>query len=204
MRDYKEENIEWSQTWREDVNKTEKRVLLIGDSIVVGYRSVVNRMLEGKMGVTAYSTSKAINNPYYMDEIALLMKQEENKYEAIQFNNGLHGGGNSTEEYIAYYEKAVRAVMALCPGTPVILALSTPVSDNGDPASYEKVNWKVKEMNEAVKALGEKMGLPVLDLYSVVYGKPEIRTMDGYHYNKDGYELLGRATTDALLAATKA
>ena len=45
------ERIEWTNTWRENARDDVPRVLLIGDSITQGYRSIVNRMLEGKIRV---------------------------------------------------------------------------------------------------------------------------------------------------------
>lgn len=197
------ENIEWTNTWRENATEGTPRVLLIGDSITVGYRSIVNRNLEGALRVTAFATSKSIANPYLVEEIALLGKQEGNAYQVVQFNNGLHGGGLTDAEYAALYEEVLYKTVALFPQARFQLALSTPVSVNGDTASYGERNDQVIRWNDCVRKIGEKTGFPVVDLYSIVYGNKDIRTADGYHYTRDGYELLGRAVADAILANRK-
>ena len=85
------EEIEWTQYWVEDTRRDKKRVLLIGDSISVGYRSEVHKRLNGEAYVTAISTSKALDNPVLIREIDFYARAEDFEYEAIQFNNGLHG-----------------------------------------------------------------------------------------------------------------
>ena len=47
------ERIEWTYTWREDCTVPAPRVLLIGDSITNGYKSVAHKNLAGRAGVTA-------------------------------------------------------------------------------------------------------------------------------------------------------
>jgi lysophospholipase L1-like esterase len=47
----------------------------------------------------------------------------------------------------------------------------------------------------------QEEGLPTADLYAVVIDKPDLRSPDGYHYNGEGYEALGRAIAEALLRA---
>ena len=46
------ERIEWTNYWRED-SQGKERVLLIGDSITAGYRSIVHKLLDGKLCVSA-------------------------------------------------------------------------------------------------------------------------------------------------------
>lgn len=198
---YKLENIEWTQFWRENVNDAAPRILLIGDSITVGYRSIVNRNLEGALRVTAFSTSKAIDNPYFLDEVSLLAKQEGEAYPIIQFNNGLHGGGLSAEEYDTHYRRVLGDLQKMFPKATILLALSTPASVNGKPEEYGERNDQVILWNEKVTAIGKEMGLTVVDLYSVVYGDPTLRTADGYHYNRDGYEKLGKVVAEEIKKA---
>ena len=194
------ERIEWTNTWREDCTHGAPRVLLIGDSITNGYKSVVHRHLAGRAGVTAYATSKAIDNPFLWEELLLLMKQEDMQYAAIQVNNGLHFGGLSVEEYEKCYTELVKKLRTAFPTTPIVLALSTPITQNGDPETYADSNAAVLEKNAAVVRIAEKFALPVHDLYTAVAGKANLRSTDGYHYNGEGYEVLGSLVADGILA----
>ena len=194
------ERIEWTNTWREDCTNGAPRVLLIGDSITNGYKSVVHRLLQGRAGVTAFATSKAIDNPFLWEEILLLAKQENMEYAAIQVNNGLHFGGLSVEEYEKCYTDLLEKILAAFPRTPVALALSTPITENGNVEALAASNAAVVEKNAAVLRIAEKYNLPVHDLYGVVLNKAQWRSADGYHYNAEGYEALGRAVADGILA----
>ena len=194
------ERIEWTYTWREDCTVPAPRVLLIGDSITNGYKSVAHKNLAGRAGVTAYATSKAIDNPFLWDEIVLLAKQENMEYAAIQVNNGLHFGGLSVEEYENHYSTLVENLKNAFPHTPMILALSTPITENGNGEKFAASNDAVIEKNAAVLRIAEKYGLPVRDLYSLVAGKSHIRSADGYHYNAEGYELLGGYVAEGILS----
>ena len=193
------ERIEWTNTWREDCTSGAPRVLLIGDSITNGYKSVVHRLLEGRAGVTAYATSKAIDNPFLWEELLLLAKQENMQYAAIQVNNGLHFGSLSVEEYEKCYTELVEKLRRAFPTTPIALALSTPITKKGDPSIYAEENAAVLEKNAAVLRIAEKFSLPVRDLYAAVEGKVSLFAGDGYHYNGEGYEVLGRAVADGIL-----
>jgi lysophospholipase L1-like esterase len=194
------ERIEWTNTWREDCTNGAPRVLLIGDSITNGYKSVVHRHLAGRAGVTAFATSKAIDNPFLWEELLLLAKQEDMRYAAIQVNNGLHFGGLSVEEYEKCYTELVEKLLAAFPDTPLVLALSTPITKNGETDVLAEQNAAVLEKNEAVLRIAKKYNLPVHDLYAAVVGKAHLRSADGYHYNAEGYEILGGLVAEGILA----
>ena len=182
------EEIEWTQYWVEDTRRDKKRVLLIGDSISVGYRSEVHKRLGGEAYVTAISTSKALDNPVLIREIDFYARAEDFEYEAIQFNNGLHGDHLDDVGYREGYEKVILYFQENYPSIPLILALSTPVTVNGDPATLAPLNDVVLRRNQIVRELAEKYGLLVNDLYECVIGQTELFAGDGYHYKKPGYE----------------
>src|ERR1035437_6877487 len=84
------EGTEWAQISNpSDNDLTTPRVLLIGDSISVGYANGVREQLKGKYLVDELGTSRSVNDPIYAAQ-ALMMLQEHH-YAAIHFNNGLHG-----------------------------------------------------------------------------------------------------------------
>lgn len=194
------ERIEWTNYWRED-SAGKDRVLLIGDSITNGYKSIVHRELGGKLCVTAMMTSKSAANPHFCEEIEMVARQEDYCYKIVQLNSGLHSGGQSEEEYEANLEKIILFIKKILPNAILVLANSTPTTVRDEPSNF--IHGSVQQYNAAVDRLGKKYNLPVNDLYSAVYGNAEIRSLDGYHYIAEGYELLGKKVAGFLLENLK-
>lgn len=182
------EAYEWSNIWWEQAPDNSKpRVLIVGDSITVGYRSDVNSNLNGEIYADAYSTSKSIDNPFYIDELDLVIKQSRKDYDLIHFNCGLHGFHLSVNDYAEFYEKAVVHIIKMYPDSKLALVLSTPITEIGNPKKLDKVkNSIVENRNKAVLEIANKYSLPVNDLYSPMLNKPRLRQKDGFHYNNKG------------------
>lgn len=200
------EYIEWSRVWRENATDEETpRILFIGDSIVEGAKTKTVEKLKGVCNPSFYTTSKDISDPFMFDEISLVAKQDGKRYKLIYFNNGLHTGGLSVEDYKAYYKNTALKLLeftdTLCLGlsTPVTNSLAdagkweTPVDNKLD---YSSINDLVLEFNKAVREVGNELSLPVLDLYSVVDGNFDIRTPDGYHYKAEGNDIISDSISD--------
>lgn len=179
----KRENLEWTQTWWEQANDGDlPRVLLVGDSIVCGYRPFVQQELRGKAYVDQFASSKYIADPFYQKEIMLYAK--EYSYDLIHFNHGLHGLGYSPESYRDNLKEILQMLSAGCPR--MMLALSTPITVKGDNENLAPENDVVIRRNEEMKAIAEELSLPLNDLYTAMISRPEFRVGDGYHYNEQG------------------
>ena len=189
------ERIEWTNYWREDSHGKD-RILLIGDSISNGYKSIVHRELGGELCISAMSTSKSAANPHFCEEIEMIARQEDYCYKLVQLNSGLHSGGQSEQEYEANLEKIILFIQKILPNAILVLANSTPTTVKNEPSNF--IEGSVQKYNAAVDRLGAKYGLPVNDLYSLVYGNAEIRSLDGYHYIAEGNELLGKKVTEFI------
>ena len=71
------ETFEWDNPWWEQAPDTKKtRVLYIGDSISYGIRRHATEISENTLLFDNFSTSKALDNPYFADSLALFAKQE--------------------------------------------------------------------------------------------------------------------------------
>lgn len=200
------EAIEWTQYWSENCGADLPRILLIGDSISVGYRSPVYQRMKEKFNVTTVSTSKAIDNCHFLPEIRFLAEEEGFDYRAVHFNNGLHGWHLSTEEYRDCYRRAIEFLLEAFPGVPLILASSTPMTVGGHPEEFAERNALVLERNAVVAALAAEYSLPVDDLYGAAVGHTEYPSGDGVHFNGAGYEALAdsvAASVNAALAANE-
>jgi hypothetical protein len=95
------EDIEWSHTWITGTNKTDlPHVLIIGDSHVEAYYPSVAKALEGGAYPCKLTTSKSMGDPVLLAQLEQVLKQY--RFDAISFNNGLHGRGYTPEEYAAF------------------------------------------------------------------------------------------------------
>ncbi len=185
------ETFEWDNTWIDYANDdVTPRVLYIGDSISYGSRSQVAAEMGKEALIDVYSTSKGIDNVYFQDCIKNFARQEK-KRACILFNNGLHGWHLDDEtEYGEAYEKMVQFLLKEFPETPILLLLTTYNTE----ARIERVHQR----NAAVCKIAEKYGLQVVDLYAVSAAMPELLQKDGVHFQREGYEALGKAIADAL------
>ncbi len=189
------ETYEWTNTWWEKAENSDlPRVLLIGDSIVCGYRDFVQQNLENRVYVDRFATSKFASDPFFKKELELYLS--EYKYDCIHLNHGLHGLDFSLEEYEDAYTTMLKMVMKN--SANVILTLSTPITEEGKPERLSGLNNIVVERNSAVLKLAEQYGLAVDDLYTPMVGRPEYRLEDGYHYNEDGKSEQGRIVAECI------
>lgn len=179
------ETYEWDNIWWEHAENADKeRVLIVGDSISCGYRTIVNQMLNENMYADGFGTSKACDNKQYISAIRYVISQQSKKPKKILFNNGLHGWHLSTEEYKKHYNNLVEKILNEWPEIELILMLSTPTKNN------EKL--KVIERNCAVIEIANQYNLKVIDLYNEIFGNEQLISQDDVHLIKEGYEKLAR------------
>jgi len=192
------ETIEWCDFWWVSTeDDTTPRVMLIGDSITKGYRPVVSKVLENVCNIDMLATSKALDNPAFKTELDYAFSLK--KYDIIHFNNGLHGGHLSVEEYHKHLEDVILYIKGKSPFTKIIIATSTPITKRGNPEELEeKLNLQAIKRNQAVYELATKYDLKVNDLYNLVLGKSELSLGDSYHYNEEGIDLQGITVASIL------
>lgn len=173
------ETYEWDRTWFEHTENTSaKRVFYIGDSISWGIRPEAQKMAGSEFLIDAFATSKALDNPFFLPTLDLLLRQ--GRPPALMLvNSGLHGW--HLEDNVEYAEGMRQLLIALkerCPSVAVVL--TTCVSD-------PRRNERVKTRNAAVQKIAEELNCPILDFYS-----PSLNCThtDGVHFNGDGYRTL--------------
>lgn len=193
----KREKYEWCQIWWDEAdNDTKPRILLIGDSIAVGYRPYVKERIDDRC-VDMLATSKAIDDSAYKKELGYMLNEYE--YELIHFNNGLHGDHVDRTNYLKGIENALEFIKSIQPASRVIIATSTPVTSEGNKTVInEEMDVLVTDRNNAVKEVARKYKLPIDDLYSQIKGKSSLRVDDGYHYNEDGKKVLGEIVAGCI------
>lgn len=194
------EQYEWFNIWWDCANDpTLPRVLLIGDSIACGYSAVVTKELQARYHVDRLGTSRSINDPVLLQATEMMLR--EYPYVAIHFNNGLHGFHLDGPTYAAALKEYVAFIRRLAPNTKLIWASSTPISKSDEPGILDPKNDVVVTRNTLAAGIMQEQRIPIDDLYNVVIGQADLRSPDGYHYNSAGYEVLGKAVAEAILAA---
>ncbi len=152
------EQIEWSITYAYNATDTAlPRVLLIGDSICKAYEGCVRDLLEGKMNVSFWASSKCVTDPDYFRELDFIL--DARKYDTVTFNNGLHSLFTDKNEWERAYASAVDFISAKLPEATLSLVLSTPLADG-------KLTEISAALNETVRKIAAAKGLPVIDLFS--------------------------------------
>lgn len=186
---YRLETYEWEETWWEQTgNHTARRILYIGDSISCGIRKLITKLSNGTILCDGYGTSKAVDNPWLIPAIQLCMQQSN--CDAILFNNGLHGGHLSPEDYERHYEKVLLSLLET--GKPIYILLST--TDIVNPARSARVPVR----NAVAEKLAKKYDLPIIDLYTVAVENENLHSPDGVHFTPEGYERMAKCILEAI------
>ncbi len=197
------ERIEWVDIWVTGANKNDRpRVLLVGDSIVRGYYSVVEKELGDKVYCARYTTSAFLTNPDYLAMLEILLKRY--KFDVIHINNGLHGRDYDEAACATGFPALYATLRRLAPDAVVIWATTTPVRRKDDLTKLDET-WmhKVRERNRIAVEFMRQHGITIDDLFSLVVDHPEYSRGDGVHFNSKGYEVLGKQVASAIRKALK-
>jgi lysophospholipase L1-like esterase/dienelactone hydrolase len=189
------------------------RVLLIGDSIQLGYAPLVAKKLAGKAEVV----SPAGNAADTANTLKVLDKWlADARPVVVHFNCGLHDlkFGKKTQAHqvpIDRYEANLKLIAGrLHKATPhVIFATTTPILDDrhaARKADFDRFDKDVRAYNERAVRTVLGLGVPVDDLYRIVQdgGPAELLGKDGTHYTPAGYDRLADAVADCVLRELKA
>ena len=204
------EQLEWThyESW-----EGERKVLVIGDSIVWGAHSYIEKMLPQGLGLTTVVSAHGVNEEQFFKSVSMLATLNDSFYEAVYFNNGLHPRGQSAQEYAENYERVVCDLIRAIPARKWILGLSTPISniqtdtwDNTTPItdqqklSLKERNDLVLEYNEKVKEIAHRLDLPYYDAYAAAQNMNDLK-VDPYHYNHAGRKIIAEGICGAILKA---
>jgi len=198
------EDIEWLDVWLPDTNSHAlPRVLLIGDSITRGYGPRVETNLKGVAYVGRLATSKSLGDPALLQQVAVIL--QEQKFDVIHFNNGLHGSGYTQQEYAAALPKLLAVFHRYAPAAKLIWASSTDVRQKDHVEAVSAADTqRVTERNAAVAAIVTKKNIPIDDLFVVIKDHPEYHVHDGVHFNDTGYTALAAQVAKSIQAVLAA
>jgi len=170
------------------------RVLLIGDSISIGYTLPVRKLLAGKANVHRITgnAGPSSNGVFLID--SWLGQQ---KWDVIHFNFGLHDlkrlDDGIQQVPIEAYERYLRLIVQRLKrtGARLIWASTTPVPEGK--VSPPRVPGDVHTYNARAGRIMKESGIAINDLYAFALPRlSEIQMPVNVHFTPAGSELLGK------------
>lgn len=168
------------------------RVLLIGDSISMGYTLPTRALLKGKANVHRIATNggPTTNGVKNVDQWL-----GDGKWDVIHVNFGLHdlkvGPDEKHQVELADYAKNLTTIVERLQktGAKVIWASTTPVPPGH--LNPKRVPEDVLKYNEAAKKVADEHKLALDDLYTFVLPKlAEYQLKENVHFKPAGYKAL--------------
>ena len=191
------------------------RVMIIGDSISVGYTDAVRDQLAGKANVYRVEGNAGPSSSG-VEKVDDWIASADGEWDVIHFNFGLHDiklgtGGKDNKPYptsdghqvpAEEYARNLRRIVATlkttgatliwCSTTPVPAGVLDPLRRPGDEVKYNAIARQVMSEN----------GVAVNDLYGcVVSDSPSIQLPSNVHFTKEGSLRLARHVAEAVEVA---
>lgn len=181
------------------------RVLLIGDSISMGYTLPVRELLKGKANVHRIPQN---GGPTKLGVEKINAWLGKGKWDVIHFNWGIHDLKFMPDEKRqvepADYEKNLRALVAKlkATGAKLIWATITPIPSGelNPPRRF----GEVAEYNEIAKKVMTENGVAIDDLNAAITPHlAEMQNPKDVHYNAEGSKFLGGEVAKSIEAVLK-
>ena len=190
-----------------------KNIILIGDSIRLGYDKYVSESLQDLANVVfpeencRFAQYILRNLHYWIEETKITTP------DVIHWNAGLwdtlriYGDEplTSLDTYLEMLSRTQDRIELLYPDAISIFATSTPVDESGFIKEFEvRYNADVERYNDAAAELLSKRGVIINDLYSLMKDKPNSLHSDQTHYyTAEGTRVLGNKVVEVLCDALK-
>lgn len=167
-----------------------KNVLLIGDSIRLGYDKAVKKTLEGKANVYFPEENCRFASYVlrYIHEYKALVP--DGHVDVLHWNTGLWDNLRLFEEephtpievYAYYIDRICKRIDKIFPESKVIFATSTTVLSERMKKDFKRYNEEIAAYNDAAVEVIKKYGYEINDLYSVSAALPVEAHSDSVHY----------------------
>jgi|SRR5262245_46257832 len=184
------------------------KVVLIGDSIRIGYAPLVAKKLAGRAEVISPEPNggDSANVLKNLEEWAVKVKPA-----IVHINCGLHDlkkakKDGTYEVPLETYEKNLRELVTRLrkdTQATIVFASTTPILDDRHAkrkANFDRFEADVERYNATAVKVMTDLGVPVDDLHAVVrhHGPPKLLGADGTHYTAAGNEALAAAVADCV------
>ena len=193
-----------------------KKVLLLGDSIRMGYQQYVKEELDGEFEVR-YPEDNGRFAAYTLWQVNQELKWNPD-IELVHFNNGywdmnieapMTEAIHPVEEYVSF----LRRIVELCRqcGATVVFATTVPILEAGAAGDNTGVqgtinysNEWVKQYNAAAVALMEQLEVPVNDLYALcMEDDRRYKCEDLLHLSEEGSRRCAKQVAEFVRKYTK-
>lgn len=188
-------------------------VLIIGDSISIGYTKPLTALLKGKATVV-HNPGNAQHSRFGLEHLDAWLGETE--WDVIHFNHGLHdlkyvndSGKNvrvREEGHIQIpldeYGKNMEAIVLRLKKTDaqLIFATTTPFPDR--PGGPLREEFQVVKYNDVALEIMKKHGVAVNDLYSFAFPRlEELQQPRNVHFTPDGSKALAGEVARCILEA---
>ena len=193
------------------------RVMIIGDSISVGYTDEVRRLLAGKANVHRVAGNAGPSSSG-VQKMAEWLAPTNGNWDVIHFNFGLHDlkrgtGGKDNQPYttsdghqvsLEDYAKNLSQIVAQfkTTGAALVWCSTTPVpAGKVDPPRQPD---DVLKYNEAARQVMIKNGVGIDDLFATALPRlPDIQLPHNVHFTREGYAELARQVAASIEGALK-
>lgn len=173
------------------------RVLLIGDSISIGYTLPTRKLLAGKANLHRVGTN---GGPTIRGLQLIDSWLGDGKWDVIHFNWGLHDLRRDTDKHqvpIDQYEKNMQTLVKRLKktGARLIWCSTTPVPEGAG----RRTPGDEVEYNAAALRVMKQHGVTVNDLYA--FAKPKLAKIQqeaNVHFNREGSAELAKAVAAAI------
>lgn len=181
-------------------------VVLIGDSIRMGYQDHVVSQLAGRVKVWVPKANGGDSRNVLAHLGQWVFSRQP---DLVHVNCGLHdlkrAFGAESAVPLAEYEGNVRQILQRLQREldgAVVWTTTTPVDENWHHQNkgFDRLEADVEAYNAAASAVAEDIGVPIDDLFAVVEreGKARLLTQDGVHFTEEGSQLLGRVVAECV------
>lgn len=182
-------------------------VLILGDSISIGYTPFVGKLLESYANVYRPQTNCS-SSAIYLEHLDEWL--DNKKWDVIHFNCGLHDINKNNNEKInrvgehrvslnEYKDNLNQISNIIMNAAKIpIWATTTPVPEN----SPGRMIGDEVEYNETAERIMNKKSIVINDLYAYIlpYTPHFLTAPDNVHYTEAGYEKLGEKVAEFIKA----
>lgn len=189
-------------------NGKRKHILLLGDSISMGYRELVKNKLDNKFEVI-YPPENSRFASFLYGALYIWYQNKILDYsnvDLVVWNSGLwdvsHFFGEecrtSSDDYKRDLTRVYKLINKLCPNARIVFATSTSVIEDRYPKEHKRFNSEIEEYNKIAISTITELGGAILDLYEVTVEWEENAWIDPTHFKADYYEKLADVVVDEI------
>lgn len=190
-----------------------KKVLLLGDSIRMGYAPYVRELLKGKCEVYDDEQDNGRYAAYTLWQANQMFKKY-GKFDVVHWNNGYWDMNieppmtepfHPIDEYVHFLKRIIKEIRKN--GAEIIFATTLPlleggmtydVTGTGAQIAYD--NDSVLRYNKAAVELMNQENITVNDLYTLMLqDKNYYKCPDKLHLTQEGYQVCAKQTADMIL-----